>query len=476
MIENNKIQEQKDSKDVDIYGKTYQVCYNEFNKINHNEFNNLNIINSLGKYERLIALIKELSLIEKDMEVLFYQITDGGFFPIKCSDFIKVNIINDKDIHTLNFINNINRIKDINNDNIIINNSIEEYKIDKKFILIINDEITFLNDKVINFINNYNPIILYNSSLHLNLKNNFFTYNLTSINDTIENIINDNELSLSIPYYMHENFLKEFHYFISDQNLIYDNLIHYTMIIKNGGDSLENVLNENLPFIDRWTILDTGSTDNTVEIINKILVGKKKGQLYQEPFINFRDSRNRCIELAGQTCKYIIMLDDTYILKNNVRKFLNTVRGDLFSNSFSLFIHSHDNEYSSNRIIKSDSNLRYIYKIHEVITPENNINVIIPSAHAFIFDFRSDTMEKRTMDRKEYDLKILFEEAEESPNDPRSYYYIAQTYNLLEKYDMAYKYYLKRVDHPVEGFLQEKIDACFEAARIANFQLKIDWK
>jgi hypothetical protein len=472
MTENSKIREHKD---VEIYGKTYKVCYNEFNKINHNEFNNLNIINNLGKYERLISLIKELSLIEKDMEVLFYQITDGGFFPIKCSEFIKVNICNETDIHTLNFKNNINK-NNINKDCINIT-TINNFKnLDKKFILIIHDNVKFLNEEMINFINNYNPIILYNSNLNLKFKNIFFTYNLSTINDTIENIINDNKLSLSIPYYIHENFLKEFHYFISGHDLNYDNLIHYTMIIKNGGDSLENVLIENLPFIDRWTILDTGSTDNTIEIINKILVGKKKGQLYQESFINFRDSRNRCIELAGQTCKYILMLDDTYIVKNNLRKFLNTVRGDLFSNSFSLFIHSHDNEYSSNRIIKSDSNLRYIYKIHEVITPENNINVIIPSIHSFIFDFRSDTMEKRTMDRKEYDLKILFEEAEESPNDPRAYYYIGQTYNLIEKYDMAYKYYLKRVDHPVEGFLQEKIDACFEAARIANFQLKLDWK
>ena len=47
MKENIKIRE---NKDVNIYGKTYKVCYNEFNKINHNEFNNLNIINNLGKY------------------------------------------------------------------------------------------------------------------------------------------------------------------------------------------------------------------------------------------------------------------------------------------------------------------------------------------------------------------------------------------------------------------------------------------
>ena len=136
------------------------------------------------------------------------------------------------------------------------------------------------------------------------------------------------------------------------------------------------------------------------------MVGKKKGQLYQEPFINFRDSRNRCLDLSGKECKFVIMLDDTYKVEEKLRDFLITVRGDQFSDSFSLYIKSNDSEYGSNRIIKSDSGLRYIYKLHEVITPKNNINVIIPMHHAFIFDYRSDYMEKRTMDRKKYDLKI----------------------------------------------------------------------
>jgi len=52
---------------------------------------------------------------------------------------------------------------------------------------------------------------------------------------------------------------------------------------------------------------------------------------------------------------------------------------------------------------------------------------------------------------------------------------LAQTYNLLADYEKAYNYFLKRADHPVQGFIQEKIDAVFEAARIANFQLHKPW-
>jgi len=94
-------------------------------------------------------------------------------------------------------------------------------------------------------------------------------------------------------------------------------------MVKNGGDTFKQVLEENLEFVDKWTILDTGSTDSTIDIIKEVLVNKKKGQLFCEPFINFRDSRNRLLELAGNSCKYTLMLDDTYIVKGELREFFN---------------------------------------------------------------------------------------------------------------------------------------------------------
>ena len=40
-------------------------------------------------------------------------------------------------------------------------------------------------------------------------------------------------------------------------------------------------------------------------------------------------------------------------------------------------------------------------------------------------------MEKRTNDRKQFDLDLLFKELKDYPDDPRSLYYIAQTYSNL---------------------------------------------
>jgi tetratricopeptide (TPR) repeat protein len=246
-------------------------------------------------------------------------------------------------------------------------------------------------------------------------------------------------------------------------------------MVKNAGPQFEEMLIKNLDIIDKWTILDTGSTDQTISIIQKVLVGKKNGNLYQEPFINFRDSRNRLLDLAGTECKYNIMLDDTYVIEGDLHSFLSEVRGDQYSNSFTLFIQSDDTKYGSNRIITSESCLRYMYKIHEVISDKNNINIVIPENRSYIFDRRFDYMEKRTQERKQLDLKLLFEEVEEDPNDPRAYYYLAQTYNILEDYDNAYKYFLKRASFTNSGFIQERVDSLFEAGRVANFKLNKPW-
>jgi len=438
------------SKKIDINSEPFIVNENEYCQKYHDEFNNLNILENLGEHERIISLLNELSFLFSEKSICFHNITHGGYIPIKCSDnFTRIFIGNSSN-------NLINLKKNAEYYN-IKNITFEKLNIKTDIVVILSELNLYLN------INS--KIILSNRSLinHID-KNTHKIYYLSNTNYIV-----------CVHHEILDKFLEEFSYYIKGENLDYDNLINLAMIIKNGGDSLEKILNENLHIIDRWTILDTGSTDNTIDIINKILVGKKKGKLYQEPFINFRESRNRCLDLAGKSCKFIITLDDTYIIKGAIRDFLNTVRGDQIATSFSFYIQSDDVQYTSNRIIKSESNLRYIYRIHEVITPKNNKNVMVPIIHSYIFDFRSDYMQTRTMDRKKLDLELLYGTIKEYPDDSRAHYYLGQTYNLLGEYELSYKYYIERMNHKDEGFFQEKIDAIFEAARIGNFKINKPW-
>jgi len=478
-----------------MYGKVitlnkrdYVVSLEEYNIKPHLEYTNLKIIENYGDHERLISLINELSnvykvdkLINNKKYALFLGLTHGGIIPIHNSyNYNKIYICNDIEIVDKNnkFQNKYFKINkdyfEINNIELIetvdINNyekNIYEIEQNQKTNTVIFCENNIQNNSIYNICENLNnltklePIMILPKQILEHMDKLNILYKIYKLSKSDYYVLIPNNLVVS--------FLQNFHYYINKINKInkiedldvleYDNLIHLTMIVKNAGDNFEEVLTRNLPIIDKWTILDTGSTDKTIDIINKVLVGNKKGELFQEPFIDFGTTRNRCLELAGNSCKYKMMLDDTYIIEGDLRNFLEETRGDQYSDSFSLYITSDDVQYCSNRIIKTESNLKYLYKIHEVIQMENNTNVCVPIEKVRIHDMRSEYMEKRTMDRKQYDLKMLFDMVNEYPNDPRHLYYLGQTYNLMEKYELAVEYYMKRVDHPVEGNLQEKIDA-----------------
>jgi len=439
-----------------INNKNYYVESEEFNIIPNDKYPQLVILENLNIFERIISLLIELSNIGVTKSI-FFNITHGGFIPLECSEKLnKVFILNTNEKHISNIKKNV-ELHNANNISYLLENNNDNYIVFSE------------NSKDIdmNIFNNYESILLTTKDNRIIEKNIYkHIYELTNTN-----------LCLYIPDCHFNNFLKEFHYFINNDNkLSYDNLINLCIMVKNGGESLEKMLIENLNIIDRWTILDTGSTDNTVDNINKILVGKKKGNLYQESFINFRESRNRCLDLAKETCKFNLMLDDTYIIKGDLRNFLNEVRGDQFSNSFSLRLVDDTLECITNRITKSKDKLRYIYTMHEVVQTENNVNACIPKDVSYIFEEKDEYMKKRTHDRLKYDLECLYEMIKDPDHDSRHLFYLGQTYYLLEDYEKSAEFFHKRAFCKNDGFLEEKYDALFQYGFICNFKLNKSWE
>jgi len=446
---------------VKLNGKQYKVNSNEFEKQKHDRYTHLLIRKDIAIFERIVSLINECNCFNIK-NLIMYNINCGGYLPINCSKYYEnITLLETQPVNIDNILFNVNKF---NIDNINIVNYLYNIKnINNSSVFIFSENDSLLD---MDYIQENKPLLLTTYSEYIKKTNNY--------NSIIK--LTNSDLCLYIPDKLIDIFKKEFFYFINEKNEFdYDNLNHLCVMVKNGGPQFEKMLLDNLSIFDRWTILDTGSTDETIDIINRLLVGKKKGKLFQEPFINFRDSRNRCLELAGNQCKFITMLDDTYVIDGNLREFLNEVRGDQYANSFTLYIKSDDTIYGSNRIIKSESELRYIHTIHEVISDKNNINIVIPKDVCFIDDRRFDYMEKRTMERKQLDLELLYKEVEENPHDPRAYYYLAQTYNLLKDYEKAFYYFTKRAEFNNSGFNQERVDALFEAARIANFKLNKSW-
>ena len=450
-----------------VLKRKYYTLPNEFSKVKHASFTNLVIRPDIGIQERIVALIKECQNAFSLENIACIGITHGGYIPLQIAPVFKQVILEHTDIpHTANVLANIQEYA-------VSNILLEE---DKQAKPINGRDMVYLNGPVKQFfwvVGDKPPVVLSIDPENHPRLSPHFPHSYT---------VSHTPWRLYIAEEKHDLFCEYFTTCLNRETreLSYDNLNHFCMIVKNGGPQLEEMLQQNMPNFDEWTIVDTGSTDETIEIIERTLVGKKRGKLYHRPFTNFRDTRNLCLDLAEKQsnvpCKYLMMLDDTYVVRGDLRKFLMEVRGDQVADSFSLYVTTDDTKYASNRILKTETRLRYKHKIHEVLDDNNNVNVILFEESANILDRRFPYMETRTMDRKRQDLEWLQEEIQDNPTEPRHYYYLAQTYNLLGEYQKAFEAFQKRAEFKNSGFIQERVDAAFESARIANFQLKRPWE
>ena len=220
--------------------------------------------------------------------------------------------------------------------------------------------------------------------------------------------------------------------------------LELVMIVKNSGEVLRNTLRSVKPFIDRWTILDTGSIDHTMDIIKEEL-SNIEGNLYQEEFIDFSTTRNRSLDLSSKQCKYTIILDDSYELKggNKLIRFLKKNN----NSSYSLKIGNLRNNirssyYYSLRIIKSSENLRYKSRVHEYIVDHKKTQ-FIKDKDIFINDLDDPEHAIRSRNRYERDIVFLLDELKENPKDPRILMYLALTYKSLKEFEKSMEYYEK---------------------------------
>ena len=452
-----------------INRKSIDCGDSEFNLTKHPSYQTLNLVPKLASYERMIGFLRDVStdIFNGQVNLIHTtKISHGGFFHFELSPYFEKIFLYDDPAKKIIFTNNIKFYNSKLLKTIYIfdhfNSILSSQFMDNPYVLYI-EEWTNIPDQIVSRA----KIII--SKKYLGTAPDFrYIKFMKKYSEEAYLYVRTEEGILN-------KFIKHFGYYLRHEDILdYDNLIHLCMIVKNAGPNFGNILSQNLNIIDRWTIIDTGSTDGTDLVAQTVLKGKK-GKIYKEKFIDFGATRNRCLDLAGNVCKFVIMLDDTYVIHGDLRKFLMNVRSDQFADSFSLYIKNNSVEYVSNRIIKTGRNLKYIYKIHEVITPENNNNVVCPIEEVFIGDIESQYMFQRTLARKQQDIAMLLHAIEETPEDSRNYYYLAQTYSCVTDFKNAYKYYDLRFHHPNAGLLQEKIDAAYEAGIIAKFHLQKPW-
>lgn len=221
------------------------------------------------------------------------------------------------------------------------------------------------------------------------------------------------------------------------------------MIVKNESRIITRLFDSVSSIIDCYCICDTGSTDNTKEVITAYFEAKGiPGKIVEEPFVNFAHNRNFALQSCFGMSDYILLLDADMVLeiKPGFEKSM------LSSHDSYMILQGTDDFYYHNmRIIKNNCLYLYVGVTHEYIsTPPTNTSKNLEKNLLFIRDIGDGGAKS---DKFERDIRLLKGGIEQNPNSDRYHFYLANSYFDSGKFEEAIETYKKRIK--IGGWEQE---------------------
>ena len=212
------------------------------------------------------------------------------------------------------------------------------------------------------------------------------------------------------------------------------------MIVKNESKIITRLFDSVSEIIDCYCICDTGSTDNTINIIQEYFSKKNiPGKVVNEPFKNFCYNRNFSLNSAIEMSDYVLLMDADMVLE--VKNF--NKHELLLADSHTILQGNDEFYYDNMRIVKNNGLYSYCGVTHEYInTPSNNTKHSISKNKLFIRDIGDGGSKSNKTER---DIKLLTDGINEEPNNERYHFYLANSYSDCGKHNEAIEYYKKRI-------------------------------
>ena len=232
------------------------------------------------------------------------------------------------------------------------------------------------------------------------------------------------------------------------------------MIVKNESHIIAQTLAnlcENFP-INYWIISDTGSTDNTIEIIENFFKKENiSGYVHQSNWQDFSYNRNLALEQCIGKSDYILIFDADDSIHGNLN--LPQLQHDAYYFRFSSpDLSSH---YYRKLLIKNNSSFRWRGVLHEFLESSNEDSRLFIEGDYYVISGRKG--HRNSNPNKYFDDAQILEKAFATEEDktllPRYAYYCAQSYRDADMIDPAIKWYKKRLE--LEGWIEEKY-LCFQ--------------
>lgn len=238
------------------------------------------------------------------------------------------------------------------------------------------------------------------------------------------------------------------------------------MMVKDEHERILVSLQSIKDYVDCLIVYDTGSTDNTIDIIKNFCETNKLNlYLIQGTFVNFSISRNISLEYADKIpVHYLLLLDCNDELRGgeHLKKFVK----DYFHKDNTGFlicqewVCSTQDKYFNMRLVKARNGWRYHGSVHEWMkdTSQKGEHVVkhpvirMPENIVLYQDRTKDN--NKSIPRFTRDRDLLLQDLETEEDKSRTLFYLAQTCHCMGKFDEALYYSKLRLEE--KGFEEER--------------------
>ena len=244
------------------------------------------------------------------------------------------------------------------------------------------------------------------------------------------------------------------------------------MIVKDETHIIKDCLTSMLPYIDRYDITDTGSTDGTPELIKEFFDEHGvEGEVYLSDWKGFGDhsgkmgSRSESLRNCDGKADYAWIIDaDDYVTGNF--EFPEKMDAD----SYSLRIGREEFTWWRNQIFKTGQDWCYIGVLHEYAEckgkPHEEVTTdrIFGEYHVSARTEGARNVGITTVEKYTRDAEMLLKALEDEPDNVRYQFYLAQSFFDSQQYEKSLEAYLKRSE--MGGWEEEIFYSLYRAGMI----------
>lgn len=232
------------------------------------------------------------------------------------------------------------------------------------------------------------------------------------------------------------------------------------MIVRDEAHVIERCLASARPLINRWCIVDTGSTDDTVERIETALADLP-GALHRRPWVDFGHNRSEALALAAGQGDWLLLMDADETLEID-QDFRLPHEPDVQARLIRQRAAGSEFEYDLPKLLRADHPWYFEGVVHEHLASERPFRQAPLAGLVQVGHY--DSARNRGGQKFAQDIELLERALADDPDHARYRFYLAQSLRDAGRPEDALAAYRRRAE--LGGWEEEVFYSLWQVARL----------